>query len=108
MVFRKLLNMALRFIKTDPISELTDEIKELKMRIQNLEQNHAAVETQVFIRPTEDRTAIFSPPELVFEEDEIPFLPKPKFGDFSLNKGLEATQSDFNDEDVIKLKNRKK
>ena len=79
MVFRKLLNMALRFIKTDPISELTDEIKELKMRIQNLEQNHAAVETQVFIRPTEDRTAIFSPPELVFEEDEIPFLPKPKF-----------------------------
>lgn len=111
-MWRKLLNMTLRFIKKDPISELTEEIKELKMRIHSLENRKP--EPQVFIRPPEERTVLFSPANVeldlqnasVFEE-ETPFLPKPKFGDLSLKKGVEATQSDFNNEDVVKLKKRK-
>ena len=97
-------------MKKDPIAELTGEIKELKMRIYSLELQK---NENVFVRPPEERTAVFAPAnnfeaESVFEEEDAPFLPKPKFGDLSLKKGVEATQSDFNDEAVVELKKRKK
>jgi len=109
--------MSIRMMKKDPIAELTEEIKELKMRIYSLELQKNA---NVFVRPPEERTAVFAPAnsfepknfepktESVFEEEDAPFLPKPKFGDLSLKKGVEATQSDFNDEAVVELKKRKR
>jgi hypothetical protein len=104
--------MSIRMMKKDPIAELTGEIKELKMRIYSLELQKNA---DVFVRPPEERTAVYAPvnnfepkAESVFEEEDAPFLPKPKFGDLSLKKGVEATQSDFNDEAVVELKKRKR
>lgn len=115
MIFLWKFKMAiLKIMKKDPIADLTEEIRDLKTRIISLETKNVetkSVEANVKVKPQEKRTAIYTianddfiPTEEV--EEEIPFLPKPKFGEILINK-LDTEKQDLDTESVKKLREKK-